>query len=386
MAQRIKLALLTSGLGHVHRGFEISTATWYEALKDNDRLAVRLFSGGNWEDSTRVASVRRDSTFARRLARWLPLDTERRWQVAYVIEQISFAFALIPHLISWRPHIVWSKEVPLAQFLDGFRHLLGLDYRIIFANGAPFNPPTYELFDYIQHLEPDAYLKARDHGIPSTRMEVLPNLSVYDRPAESRQELRRRYGYTESDWVVICLAAWNRYHKRLDYLIEEIASLNDPTVKLLACGQPETETPSLKGLARRLLGRRVSWQTLPRQEVAKVLCLADCFVLPSLQEGLGSAIVEAAMAGLPVVCHPHAGARYILGDDRWMTDLSRPGNLAIRLKELRNHPPSQAVLSLMQEQVQAKFGAGALGARFVEMVHRVAVKDGSTTRCAWDQS
>src|SRR3984957_12127365 len=56
----IKLALVSCGLGHINRGVEVSTARWYEALKDNDAVDVRLFSGGDYPQATSVINFPRD--------------------------------------------------------------------------------------------------------------------------------------------------------------------------------------------------------------------------------------------------------------------------------------------------------------------------------------
>ena len=39
---------------------------------------------------------------------------------------------------------------------------------------------------------------------------------------------------------------------------------------------------------------------------------SDVLVLPTLQEHLGNVLAEAAMCGLPLITHPHHGARYII--------------------------------------------------------------------------
>jgi glycosyltransferase involved in cell wall biosynthesis len=48
-----------------------------------------------------------------------------------------------------------------------------------------------------------------------------------------------------------------------------------------------------------------------------------------------NALIEAVLAGLPVICHPHPGGKYILRDDQWFVDLSKSGALADRLRDLR---------------------------------------------------
>ncbi|MFX4963512.1 glycosyltransferase, partial [Acinetobacter baumannii] len=83
-------------------------------------------------------------------------------------------------------------------------------------------------------------------------------------------------------------------------------------------GQPELETEALKQLAELKLGDRVRWMTLLPNEVHEALAMADVFTLASFREGLASSIIEAAMAGLPIISHPHSGGKFILQDSTWM--------------------------------------------------------------------
>jgi glycosyltransferase involved in cell wall biosynthesis len=66
-------------------------------------------------------------------------------------------------------------------------------------------------------------------------------------------------------------------------------------------------------LAARKLGTNAGWLTLTPENVHRALYISDVFVLPSLSEGLPNALIEAVLAGLPVICHPHPGGKYILG-------------------------------------------------------------------------
>ena len=57
---RIKLALFSCGLGNVHRGFEVSTARWYEVLKEHPMMDVKLFSGARYPQAQPIINIPRD--------------------------------------------------------------------------------------------------------------------------------------------------------------------------------------------------------------------------------------------------------------------------------------------------------------------------------------
>lgn len=368
--QPTKIGLLSSGLGTVNRGFEVTTARWYESIKDMPGISAKVYAGGNYPGSVRGWNLPRDLMLNSPL-RHLAVAHERGfWETCYTVEQVTFSICL-PDLLFWRPHIVWTKEVPLAHFLHVYKYMFGLRYKIIFANGGAFQPSTYKAFDYIQHLHPDSFSEAEAAGIPASRMEVLPNCVFYSKPAQTKQQLRTKYGYNENDWIVVCVAAWNSFQKRLDYLIDEVSKVQDERVKLLLCGQPELETDSLKQLAAERLGSRVKWLTLSPDEVHEALTMSDVFVLSSFREGLASSIIEAALAGLPVISHPHSGGKFILQDDTWMTDMSVSGALTEKLNAFKAQPPSRDQLMRLQSSAQARFSRDVLPGKFIKMCEKV---------------
>jgi glycosyltransferase involved in cell wall biosynthesis len=371
-ATPIKVALVSCGLGHVHRGFEVSTARLFRALEHSAALKVRLFTGGRFDGSTPILNLPRDFLLNTILKPAVMVNKRRTWEFAYGIEQITFAFGLLADLIDWNPSIVWTKEAPFAHVLLALRQLLKLNFKIIFANGGGFKPATYEPFDHIQHLHQASYDDARNHGIAPSKMRVLPNVLPSLNTKLSREAARASFGYKSEEFVVISVAAWNRYHKRIDYLIDEMASLKDNRIKLLLCGHPEPDTPFLRALAQRKLGVRVQWHTLPDEDIPRALKASDVFVLASTNELFGSASIEAAMARLPVIAHPHGASQLLIDHGFQATDLSRKGNLARRLKEMRQHPPSRGELEKLASSIRSQFNDRALTASFVAMVQALA--------------
>jgi glycosyltransferase involved in cell wall biosynthesis len=139
----------------------------------------------------------------------------------------------------------------------------------------------------------------------------------------------------------------------------------------LLCGQPELETAALQEIARQKLGDRVRWMTLLPAQVHEILAMVDVFTLASFREGLASSIIEAAMAGLPIISHPHSGGRYILQDSRWLVDMSQVGALRERLLALRANGVSAQALRELQKDATARFGKDVLASQFAEMVTHV---------------
>jgi glycosyltransferase involved in cell wall biosynthesis len=370
LERRLKLALVSSGLGHTTRGFEVSTARWFNALRKHcaEEMDTRLFCGGPVDGGKALWNFPRQSAWTAPF-RFIPFLAEKeRWELCYGAEQISFWSALNFELLGWKPDVVWVKDIPLAHFLLLSRSMFGLKYKLILANGGMLRPPTYKDFDVIQQISLQAYEEALDYGITPEKMELISNCFPPFEPLDSRDKVRSSLGFGENDWVVICVAAWNKYHKRIDYLIEEVARLGDPNVKLILCGEPEVDAKELQELGEKLLPDRIKWLTVAPDMVPNLLHASDAFVLPSLRESLGNALVEAALCGVPLVTHPHHGARFAIKDEYWMADLSEPGSLTARLSELKSNPPSLERVKQMKDDVTERFSEGNLAGQFKEMV------------------
>ncbi len=367
-----KVALVSSGLGNVERGFEVSCARWYEALKKHSDLDLRLFSGGDYPQAVKVPNIKRNNSFLSKMSKLPVLPEKMRWEITYGIEQVSFLPGLLSELAKFNPDAVWVKDVPLAHFILAAAQSPQFHYKVIFANGGVFSPNNYRYFDHIQQLNFGGYNLALAAGIHGYKMDLIPNCldeeELWNQCSDS--SVRSRYGIESDDYMIVCCAAWNRYHKRIDYLIEEVARLNDPKIKLVLCGVEEADTPYLKKLGEKLLKDKVIWLTLPPNQVPAVVAAADLFVLPSLDEGLGNVLIEAAIIGTPIICHPHSGAQFIIEDWHWMRDLSTNGALASSIVQMRENPPSRTETDLLRHKVCEKFSAKVLAADFVRMVEK----------------
>ena len=140
-------------------------------------------------------------------------------------------------------------------------------------------------------------------GVSSNRITVLYNGVDLPRPPSPTDidACRNELHLPEGDQVVGVVG--NLYPvKGHQYLIEGIPEVLEkcPNTSFIFAGRGQLET-ELKDQVHRLgLDGRVHFLGL-RQDIPSILALLDVFVLPSLSEGLSMAILEAMMAGKPVI-------------------------------------------------------------------------------------
>lgn len=144
------------------------------------------------------------------------------------------------------------------------------------------------------------------NGVAANRFEKLP----------SKEEARRDLGLPQ-DWIIVTTVARLVPQKGHIFLLEAakeiVGKFEDVRFLLVGDGGLRAELEqraSALGLAERVifLGQRT--------DIPKILAASDIFVLPSLWEGLGLALVEAGLAGLPVVATRVDGIVEVVEDGR----------------------------------------------------------------------
>lgn len=140
-------------------------------------------------------------------------------------------------------------------------------------------------------------------GVSPSRVKVLYN-GVDMLPQCDRTEVeacRKELGLPESHQIVGVVG--NLYPvKGHQYLIEGIPSVlaKCPNTSFVFAGRGQLETELKAHVDRLGVGGKVFFLGL-RQDIPRILAMLDVFVLPSLSEGLSMAILEAMIAGKPVV-------------------------------------------------------------------------------------
>jgi glycosyltransferase involved in cell wall biosynthesis len=237
----------------------------------------------------------------------------------------------------------------------------------------------FDHLDRVQELTPAALETVLELGADPDRHTMLPlgfPIEPHFEPptGAERAALRERLGLPAGRQVAISVAALNNHHKRLRYLIEEVARIPEPERPfLLMAGQEETETPGIRALAHELLGEGGhGMRTVPHAEVIDLLHASDMFVLASLGEGLPRALIEGLMHGLPCLTHDYGVSRFALGPHGRFGDFTKPGGLAQLLVEAAAAEPTREAAIERHRFAYENFSWDRLRERYVELLRGVA--------------
>jgi len=178
------------------------------------------------------------------------------------------------------------------------------------------------------------------------------------------------------DALVVGSVGWLTPIKGYRYLIEAVARLRPahPRLHVVLIGTGDLRAP-LAALADRL-GIRDRVRFLgQRADIPACLAAMDLFVLPSLNEGMGRALVEAMAAGRPVIATRVGGVPAVVEHRR--TGLLVPpadaAALAVAIDELaRNSGWAKQLAEAGQQSIGARFSAAHM-VRGVEAVYEQAL-------------
>ncbi len=188
---------------------------------------------------------------------------------------------------------------------------------------------------------------------------------------------RRAPGMTcPPDAIVVGSVGWLTEVKGHRFLIEALARLkpHHPRLHVVIVGSGRLRE-EYRALAEKLGVGDAVHLLGERQDVPDCLAAMDLFVLPSLNEGMGRALVEAMAAGRPVVASNVGGIPAIV-EDRRTGLLVPPGDvvaLAAAIDELLRRPDiAQALGTAASESIGARFGAQAM-VQAVEAVYETVL-------------
>jgi glycosyltransferase involved in cell wall biosynthesis len=186
-------------------------------------------------------------------------------------------------------------------------------------------------------------------------------------------EIRARF---EDRFLVVCAAALVHSQKAQGVLIETARRLErevgDLVVLLLGRGSDEALfREQARGLGNVVFGGFV-------ENLGDYLAAADLFVLPSFSEGLGSVILDAFEAGLPVLSTRIPGVVDIVrdGENGLLVPAGDPDALAQAMRRLRADAGLRERLAAAGRALAPRYSAGAMADRYLALYRELLDRAG----------
>lgn len=183
--------------------------------------------------------------------------------------------------------------------------------------------------------------------VRADRIVVIPSAceaARFEFGPETREQMRAEFGFTPAD-LVIAMTGRLRPEKGHAILIAAALSIvaQNPNARFLLLGSGSMHGELGEKIARESLESRIVLAGF-RTDVPRCLTAADIYVQPSLSEGLGTSVLEACAAALPVIASRTGGIPDIIRDNetgllvtpRDPDDLARAVNRLASDAELRD--------------------------------------------------
>ena len=140
--------------------------------------------------------------------------------------------------------------------------------------------------------------------------------------------------------------------KGVQYLLQACSQLNLPRSELVLVGEIEPDARSFLSAFEGTF-RHVRYR--PQADLAKFYHQASVLVLPSIQDGFGMVVYEAAACGLPVIVTENVGATIRDGLDGFVVPIRDSQALAGHLTYLYEHPQERSDMGLSAHSYVQQF-------------------------------
>lgn len=281
-----------------------------------------------------------------------PSDLAALWGMSSLRQLIRKFQPAIVHTHGVRANLLGrlanKAEGSPAKLVTTVHSVLKLDYpkfwkRFLFERFERWTWRYVDRFVLVSRAMKNDFLK---NGLPEERVTVIHNaIQLPDRPPvrPAFSKLREELGLPQESVLVGTVA---RLHpvKGHTYLIQAVKRLETdyPDVHYVWIGGGDLQRQLKEEVERKGLTSKILFLGV-RQDVPELLPQLDLFVLPSISEGLSVAILEALLAGVPVVTTAVGGSPEVVeeGRDGLLVPSQDPAALAQAIGHLLDDPQAR---------------------------------------------
>jgi len=380
----MKIAIASSGLGHVQRGMEAWSEDIARALFETG-VDVTLFKG--WGKPSAPYEVvlptfRRKHLGAKLIGK---LTSKGGWRIGlgspHAVESFFFGIRLIPKLRK-DFDLIHVQQGSLGIFLLRTRKLGFHSTPVILANGQSIDSSFLSLFRYVQHLSPLREGTDESTFPANSQRFVIPNFidtNIF-RPGE-KKTAKKFLGLPENKFVVSTAGLFNNSVKRIDLFIQEMAQLlqhESLPLHFAIAGASDIDTQMIMKMADHKLGKNVSFfLNLAREKMPFFFNASDIFTLCSPKEAFGTVVIEAMSCGVPVVTQKYPVLEWVVQKGGCCVEMKREGNLCNTVGFLcRNDDLRKKIGAAGRQRVKAFFSREAVLEQILDMYDVVLKEKG----------
>lgn len=240
---------------------------------------------------------------------------------------------------------------------DNTKLIFGI--KIAAAIGTRLITVSKNMENYLQTLAtfPAGSVKTIKNGV---------DLSLYEKPVDFN--LKKKLGLDSCDFVFVSVGRLVKI-KGYDVLIEAFTNIESrKSIKLLLVGDgPERSKLETEAF----FGKRANDIIFigHRDDVASILPLCDCFVLPSHSEGLSCSIIEAMASGKPVIATNVGGNSELVrhGQSGFILPANNSEILCKYLSKFINDENKTKIFSIESKRIaREEFGLDAMARNYMK--------------------
>ena len=225
-----------------------------------------------------------------------------------------------------------------------------------FFHGAPLkNWLLYYPVEKIMSVWTDILvtINQEDYALAKKKMhakqvEYIPGIGVDtnrffpDAVTEGKKDaIRRSLGLERGDKMLLSVGELIP-RKNHEVVIRALAELRAPSIKYYICGEGELR-PELEALIEKLGLEGSVFLLGYREDIPQLCACADLFIMPSLQEGLPVALMEALASKTPVICANIRGNTDLIAGKNALFECRDVSGAAAKITEYLTEPHDDEV-------------------------------------------
>lgn len=237
------------------------------------------------------------------------------------------------HFFKGAPKLNWMLYYPMERFLSRWTNVI-----------VTMNEEDYS-----------AASKFMQHKIGVAKKINGVGIQIDKPNQKSDFNLREVYHLSKNDFIIMSVGELIK-RKNHEVVIRALEQLRDKNMKYFICGSGVLMQQLQKYIDERKLSEQVFLLGY-RTDVSDLLSQADCFIHPSLQEGLSVAIMEAMRSGVPIICSDIRGNRDLVSDgiEALLVRDNQAQQYAMKIRELKNDKSLCKNLSLAAQKKLLEF-------------------------------